>query len=433
MVAGLLGLTAAPTQAAFNPDARTGYTEVVEKEAYLRNMIAAGFQVLHVDTEHAAIDGFWFAVKSGTSSRGFEWRYQPYGIWCGGASQQVEWNGWMNTTRCGINFASAEANQPGITANTEACRASTGQPWKNGYENPITSCGNALLDPISSGTYQEATTNYQCAPWEEQGLNPAGASKCLTQRYEWEDATPNAFWMPAPDTCTGMPENANSAPADPAAYVPAGPVQDCTGAALASNCPAGSSHQACTGVPETVTWATGTITSTVTDGAGSATITRVAEHKAVVYEVTKTAKAKYNGKTYKAKKTVKVYGKASRGATVTVSVADGRATRTSTMSCAAGSLAAAQACADAKAGADANQAARVAAGEDAATRAGAAAAQQAAEQAAVAAERGAKDSVSRTEKKAAARKAHAQAVKAVKKAIAKARKRRATQRTAPAQ
>lgn len=419
----MLGVTAAPAQAAFDPDARTGYTKVVEKEAYLRNITAQGFEVLHVDTEHAAVDGFWFAVKSGMSPRGFEWRHQTYGVWCGGTTQQVEWNGWMNTTRCGIDFAKAESEAPGITANTQACRANTGHPWKTGFGAPNTACDDVLLSAIGSGTFQEAGTNYQCAPWEEQGLSTSGASKCLTQRYDWESTAPNSFWMPAPDTCTGMPANSNRVYTEPAAYVPAGPVPDCTGAALANNCPVGSTHQACTGVPETVNWATATITSTVTDGTGTATVTKVAEHTAVVYKVTRTAKATYKGKVYKAKKTVKVHGKATRGVTVTVTVTDGRGTRTSTMSCAAGSAGVAQACADAKAGAEANRAARVAANDDASARAKIPATAQAAEQAAEAAERGAESSVSKSARKAAAKKAMKQAKKAVAKAVAKAKKR----------
>lgn len=411
----MLGVLAAPAQAAFDPAAKYGYAKIQEPEAYLRHYVDGGEQILHVDTEHMTPDGFYFAIKSEFVNRGFSWRFQPWGAWCGGSAQKVEFNGWMNTHKCGVVWDKMEAEAPGATAKTATCRADTGHPWKFASDNSGT-CTNALLHPLT-GIFQEDSQGFGCAPWE--GIT------CANVRYAWESAPANSFWAPAPDTCTGLPADANKRPygVNPDPYVPAGPVPDCTGEAFAPNCDATSTHQGCTGIAPQIVWGTASATAAVTDGTASVTASKNATHKATIFKTTQKAKDTYRGKTYKAKSTVKVYDSATRTVHATATVTDGIATRTSTMSCSAPSQAAANACATDKASAEANSSARAAAVAEAQVRATSQAAQSAAQQATTAAYQAVEgDAVSTSQKKAAVKKAKKQAVKIVKAKIKKAKK-----------
>lgn len=205
-------------------------------------------------------------------------------------------------------------------------------------------CDNFLLD-ATAGVQVETGQSYTCAPWEPQGLTPAGVAKCLQQRYPWESATPNAFWVPAPDTCTGMPEESNRRYMDPNVYATSAPAPGCTGVDLAPNCPAGSTHQGCTGVPRQMVWATETASVTVSTAVATGTVTRTARKRGVVHRVTKKVTVKRNGRSYTASRTVRLYDVATQSVTASVTLSDGTATRTSTMSCSADAIAVAQACA----------------------------------------------------------------------------------------
>ena len=66
------------------------------------------------------------------SDRGFVWRYQPFGAWCEDTVLTVQWNPWLNTHQCRPAPTLAEAEYPGWTDRTDACRESTGQPWRQG-------------------------------------------------------------------------------------------------------------------------------------------------------------------------------------------------------------------------------------------------------------------------------------------------------------
>lgn len=418
-----LGLTAAPAQADYNEAARYGYVKVIEPEAYLRSYVHSGSQILHVDTEHMDAGGFWFAQRSGISTRGFVWQYQPFGMWCGGSTQTVAWNPWMNTHTCAYDYAQAEAEYPGITARTATCRSNTGHPWKSGNIFDNDECSDSAL--TSARMPQENGVGYTCAPWEEQGLTPSGASKCLSQRYVWESATPNSFWTPAPDACTGMPADANRRYANPSQYVPAGPVPDCTGEALATNCPPGDTHQACTGVPQVVNIATETATVTITNGTGAASSTKSATHTAIVYSVSRRVKKRYRGKTYKATRNVTLRRTATKTATANIALSNGTATSTITGSCSAGTMMSAQTCAASKAHTTAATEALAAANAEAASRAKASAPQAALTQAVAAARAAvAAAPVTSAEKDAAIKKAKTLARKAVNKQIAKAKRAR---------
>ncbi len=418
-----IGAMAVPAQARFDTSQQWGYAKVVDPQAYLRHYLHYGVEVLHVDTEHMDADGFWFAERSGVSTRGFDWRYQPFGAWCTDTTLTVEWNGWLNTYTCAPDWDKADLEYPGYRTNTDACRAATGHPWKTGSLFVGGSgCANTLIGArmLTQSPGNPAT----CAPWEDQGATPSGASKCLTQRYAWETGPSNSYWSPAPDTCTGLPAHATKTYVHPDPYVPAGPVPDCTGAALAPNCTPDSNHQACTGVPQVVHVASGTATASITDGTASATATKTAKHTATAYRVTKTAKAKYMSKVYKASRTVKIIRTATRAATVSTTVSDGTATKSITLSCSGATPAVAQSCATANAQAQATTEARSAAEADAATRAKTSAAQAATAQAWEAARQAVADApVSKSEKKAAAKKATRAGPQAVKKQIATAKRR----------
>lgn len=423
-VAVMVGTTAAPAQARFDDTQKWGYAKVIEPEAYLRYYVHYGIDVVHVDEEHMTSDGFWFAHGGAdTPNRDFTWQYQPFGAWCTDTTLTVQWNPWLNTHTCMPDLALSDAEYPGFADRTATCRAATGQPWKFG--SPFagdTGCTNVALG--ARYVEQDPGTGYTCAPWEDQGLTPAGTPKCLSQRYAWETAAPNSYWSPAPDTCTGMPAEATKRYLNPDLYAPTGPVPDCTGDTLASNCPANSAHQACTGVPRVIHSATASSSATVGTGTATATATKTAEYKAVVYKVTKTAKATYKGKTYKAKRTVTITAKANRPATVSVTVNNGTASRAATATCTGISPAAAQSCAQARAASEAARLAHTAADEDASVRAKAQAAQDATAQATAAAQQAVKATkVSKAQKTAAAKKAIKQARKAVQRQIAKAKKR----------
>lgn len=431
-----LGATSVPAQAEFDETQKWGYAKVIEPEAYLLNYIHAGVEILHVDTEHMDADGFWFAEASNLSSRGFSWRYQPFGMWCSSTVLKVQWNPWLNTNACDVDYSLTEGEYPGYADRTAACRVSTGHPWKNGnsnadYDPANPYCGNSTLSMAGPITRkQEPGQPAACAPWETTGMSASGVPSCSPQSYPWVNGTPNTFWTPAPDTCTGMPENANRVYANPDSYVPAGPVRDCTGEALASNCPTGSVNQGCTGVPQptppapTAT-ATATITVAVNDGTGTASATKSATQKAVAYKATKTVKVRYAGKVYKATKTSNVYATATKTATASVTLTNGNAAHTATMSCTSTTMLTAKPCAEANARAEALTAARIAADAEATTRAQTQAAPVAIQQAKTAALQAAKTSpITTAAKQAAAKTAKAIAVKAVKKQIAKAKKRR---------
>lgn len=422
-VLAVVGATATPAQAKFDDTQKWGYAKVIDPETYLRYYVHWGIQVVHVDEEHMDADGFWFAYGGAdTPERDFVWQYQPFGAWCHDTALTVQWNPWLNTYQCQLDPTLAEAEWPGTATATARCRETTGHPWKQGYWN-TDYCGNQTL--AASYVQQAAGMGHSaCAPWEDQGVTLSGSAKCLTQRYAWENTTPNTYWSPAPDTCTGMPPEATRRAVNPDPYVPSGPVPDCTGEPLATNCPADSVRQACTGVPMTFARRTADASATVTDATGSATATRSATATAITHKVTKTVKATYRGKTYKASKTVKITAQATKTATATFAIKDGTATRTASATCARLTEDLALSCAQAAADASAALAARDAAITEANARAQVKAAESATRMAtAMATSKAASTTVSQAQKKAAAQKALKRATKAVRKAIAKAKKR----------
>lgn len=425
----VLGTTATPAQAVFDTSQQWGYAKVTEPEAYLRQYVHKGIEIVHVDEEHMTADGFWFAYGgSRTPERDFIWQYQPFGAWCNDTTLTLQWNPWLNTHQCRPDPALTEAEYPGTAERDAACREATGQPWKRGniFPDPNPNdpyCGNTHL--VAYYVQQDPGMGHTCAPWEDQGVTKSGSATCLSQRYSWENTTPNTYWSPAPDACTGLPAEATIRYVNPDLYVPAGPVPGCTGAPLATNCPPESTRQACTGVPQVILTATATVSVTVTDGTATASATKSATSTAAVHRVTKTVKQRYKGKIYKATKTVKIVRTASQSATASVTLTDGSGTASNTQSCSGRTVAAAQACAEAAARALADAQAREVAVADAATRAKAAAAKAATAQAHAAAYQSASSSpVTKDAKKAAAAKAKRQALKDVTKQIQKAKKRR---------
>lgn len=429
MLAAILGFVgAAPAHAASGTasvtasdaaSTRYGYEKVTTRESYLTYYLRRDVQILHLDDDHMDPDGFWFAARSSFQQRGYGWIYQPYGLWCGDANMKVAFNGWMNTDMCVVDMETVGAAYPAYPSNTAACRASTGQPWKAGSAFAGDSgCVDSALDWSTNPVIKEGSREYTCAPWEPQGLDQKGAALCNQTHYAWENETPNTFWMPAPDTCTGMPADSNrGVQRDPAAYVPASGDGSCTGSALAPNCPADSIHQGCTGIdPADLVWATATAAATSTQSA-NATLTRSASARVLRGTVTETASRKYKGKTYSASASAKFFKEASASMTATVT-STGTGSATATMSCASTTVAKAQDCAAKKAQVEAQRLADVAAQADAASKARDAAGSKASADASAAATQTAQKASASTEKAAAVEKARKAAQAKVDKIIA---------------
>lgn len=383
LVFGVLAVT--PTaQAEETPETaeRYGYAKVMEYEAYLPYYVNRGAEILHVPERGFSDEGFWFARRGGID-RSFTWVFQRWGKWCGSDAMKVEFNPWRNTHTCVPDMEALEVKIPGTIAATEACRESTGQPWKTAWGNEEY-CADQLVSPMGTLSIQPGGSGDICAPWEDQNVRPKGnGPKCADQHYAWENEPGNTYWAPEPDTCTGMPaftnKNVDGVIFGPSEFVPTGPVPDCDGSDLPPNCEPDTKHQACTGVPveygpsepetpdvptpetpEEPQEFTVSETATVTVDSVSVQVgddARV-EQKRVVHKVTKRAQRKYRGKTYRGKHTVKVTRKRAASASALVT-ATGSGAATATAECVAYSESAATRCAlnkaQALAGAEAHE------------------------------------------------------------------------------
>lgn len=423
-----LVMVTAPAQAATDP-AKPGYAKVTEPEAYLfRHLSGRNTKVLHVETERTSTEGFWFAAPTSMVDRGFYWHFQPWGMWCSSPTQVVEWNGWLNSHRCAVDFDLAD---PTYGANTLACREVTGQPWKAGKTGVSGVCTDTRLS-VNTVPSVESPKAHVCAPWE----------RTCKERYTWEKNTPNSFWLPGPDACTGLPVDFAARMEDPSRYVTKQAVPDCGGADLPPNCPADSTHQGCTGVAPT--WPTpaeldardgdsdddaggeaGAFTASasaeavVYDGFAREKATVAQSHRYLVHQVTKKAQRKWKGRTFRAKKTVKVHKQVTHRVTRTAEVSDGYGYASVSVSCSAASQDEAEACAQQKAQEKADTLAFERAVSDAASRA----AVQARAAAAGAPRPSTVVKATAKEKRQAAKKAKRLAVKAVAAKVKKAQKR----------
>lgn len=259
-----------------------GWTRITDRESLMDLQRAAGITVLHVDTEHADADGFWFAIAGAANPalRPMRWIYQPYAAKCTDPETQVTWNGWKNQFECQYPDAVWEHQRPGSAAHDAACVSATGRPWSLAEPDSLmnagdgtyimtwpdqmsdTTCTNANLAPgtganLAPGTgLYPASQEYPCAPWEDLSLNAQGTHVCdLSSPGPWLRRTdggsgPNGTWVstpeprtwePAPDSCTGAPSWANDLTrryhpdADPNLGRPG---VSCDGAALPPNCAA---------------------------------------------------------------------------------------------------------------------------------------------------------------------------------------------------
>jgi hypothetical protein len=431
--------------------------KVATEEDYLAKLAQAGVEVLHVDTEHATPDGFWYAARGNISqhrgARSFTWNYQPFGMWCGypsGGLETLVFNPWLNRYTCEPDDTAMTSLDPDWASKTQACREQTGIPWTN-YSGAVAGgCENwsALYKGYEASLKFEGGRGEICAPWEPQTAPyPSVSVKksnvlCDQIHYTWESATPNSFWNPAPDSCAAVPADINmvAASAHPGLEELAlrtGGDGTCTGAAQAPNCAdlnANQSHPACTGVAEALPPANVTATASATATIDSpSTATRTARATAHLGSVTRRVSTRYRGHTYRAKARVWIRRSVRATKTVTIDVPGfGAATQT----CAAISLPLARACADAKAEplaqwiAEGDAALRALSNSDGAGTP----AQKAANQAAAAAAKTAAKTLSksgeptRAEKAKAAKTARAAARKRLKQLVASAKSRRMGQR-----
>jgi hypothetical protein len=388
MLLGVLTLSLGTASSASATDAsQYGYSQVTMKEAYLRKFASTG--VMTVDTAHETSGGFWLALHSPDTARGFAWYFQSYGMWCSSSGQKVALNPWMNTYWCMTNPDAPEIQSSASATNTANCQASTGYPWKKGtiyasntgcLDNNLSWARNTLVQP------ELTMPSGGCAPWE--------VADCTAVTYPWSSGPANTYWMPSPDACTQMPADANKhVPSyDPQYYAPAtGGDGSCDGSTPAPNCTTATvSSDACQATAPVVAPApsdttvredSGTTTSSpdqtfsataTATASASVTSTRSAtvsvEREVVRYRVTRSATYKYHGRKYRGYGTGYVVKSAVRGATRS-SNATATATATETSSCTGASQDEAQACADRKAAELAQQHAQASAGSSASSKA----------------------------------------------------------------
>lgn len=353
----LVAVLAFPSTAQASGTSGYGYAKVTDKTAYLALAAYEGIQVLYADEEHATPDGFYYAARAtqpGDGARQMQWNYQPYGMSCRGSATKVDWNPWMNVYGCMIDPTLADQVSPGFNNKTAQCQQTTGLPWiiSDGY----TGCDTLNLDTGGLHVYTDKPTGFVCAPWEDSSLNPDGSARCRTITYDWyTNPQVNSFWVPAPDTCTGMPADSSAGQVyrNPVDYAPKSGNGSCTGNAFAPNCKPGNTHRACTGVvPTAKQYATATVTSTATgQGAAEATATKARKFRAL--HVVKTASKRVHHKTYTARGAANFYTKATETRTASLTVSDVQRSATVTRTCGADTTQAAQVCAQQMAADDA--------------------------------------------------------------------------------
>ncbi|MFC6152410.1 hypothetical protein [Nocardioides yefusunii] len=340
LVLPLLGLSgASATDVPAIPETElSGFAEIRDPYVYVstlepNELINAG-RVIHVDTEHADDTGFWYARETlrpqhDYKPRDFQWFYQTWGTTCATPNNFPLFSPWMNTWQC-MNAPEHVATFEGADSARLACASRVAaEPWLllelrtiDGRLQANCSGRNSLSAHTSMNhglVPATAAEVMECAPWEAVG--------CRDKQYAWSKVKKDVvaeLWRPAPDTCTGLPADANrhkstvanlEAPADPA----------CTGEELASNCPVGSVHAACTVngareqgsenpaygwvIAEKLIYATDEVTKTAT---ASSTQTRTRSGKSVKV----TLHGKWRG--HKVKRTQKGASKIVETAKVTV-------------------------------------------------------------------------------------------------------------------
>jgi hypothetical protein len=320
--------------------------------------------IIHLDTEHATNDGFYFAIasaSSGNGTRAMKWVHQPYGAKCSDWLRDLVFNPFLNVYFCALNPDRAEAVVPGFTANSVACQGQSGRPWE--IDNGSGSCVGDNINIERRNISLAPNTLMGCAPWEDQSLNGSGVANCLYTSYSYIASPEADLYVPAPDACVGIPEGANAYQVSYFTENAATNVPNCTGAVNAPNCTSATTyHAACGGVPLTPVMqvpggapqpgfirASATAGATTQPASVTASATRSGSASAARGPVKQTVKKKFRGREFKATGTapVTVSRTASRTATATVPAA--LVVRSATRTCDRLTVEEAQACAQAAA------------------------------------------------------------------------------------
>lgn len=217
---GLLALGAVPAQASEACMTHEGGWTLydcdtqIERDPqfYLAAEIAAG-SVLHIDTENATEEGFWWAFKAEmTVGRDFEWRYTRYGLACDLPSRQVAWNPNLGMVTCMPDYDWLVAKWPDYMAQRDECRryynddayeAYAGVDPETMQENGTWGCDRWPARPDSGATDMFPDEVYRCAPWEDQSVDPStGQDNCIYTRYSWDGGGETVQPAPADYTVT---------------------------------------------------------------------------------------------------------------------------------------------------------------------------------------------------------------------------------------